>query len=178
MRHLWVLILAAISLGCATTSAPVETLTLTPGETVTVRVVDNALTLVERGPAPPVSDVMASVARDLGAGAYGPASGPDSVRLPIEGSGGEPIPDNAVRISFVQVSGQERDTLLLLENGYDAAMAYQAVIAQADRSARTDVCTVLPHRRGVEHWPYRIDRIELAHIRLVPWREGDPPICR
>jgi hypothetical protein len=172
--------LAVIAAGCATTSAPVETLSLTPGETVTVRIEESGLSIVERGTAPPVSEIMASTARNLGAGVYGPAMGPDSVRMPIAGSDEEirAIPDDVVRITFVQLPGEGQDMLLLLENGYDEAMAYQAVITQRERSVRTDVCTVIPHRRGVEHWPNRIDRIDLAQVRLTPWREGDRPICR
>jgi hypothetical protein len=40
------------------------------------------------------------------------------------------------------------------------------------------VCIVLPGKRGYEHWPYPIEKIELSEFTVEPWKEGDPVTCR
>jgi hypothetical protein len=72
---------------------------------------------------------------------------------------------------------EEESRLLLIENGYDRGLRYRATIYRRGRSEPTDVCVVIPERRGYEHWPYPIDRIELSGLTLFPLREGDPLTC-
>jgi hypothetical protein len=67
--------------------------------------------------------------------------------------------------------------LLSLENGYDGALRYRAVLRNGDRSQPTDVCIVIPHKFGFEHWPYPFDRVELSDLRIIPWHAGDAVTC-
>ena len=67
--------------------------------------------------------------------------------------------------------------LLGLENGYEGALRYHAVFHKGDRAQSTDVCIVLPRKRGFEEWPYFFDRIELSDFRLIPWHDGDAVPC-
>jgi hypothetical protein len=82
-----------------------------------------------------------------------------------------------MRVSFASFDGGKH-TLLLIENGYDQGFSYRAIMRIGRRSEPTDVCTVLPNLRSLEHWPYRIDRIELHDFQMLPWNPGDGPVCR
>ena len=68
--------------------------------------------------------------------------------------------------------------VLLIENGYDRAFGYRATMHVRGRATPTDVCLVRPHLRGIEHWPYAIESIDLSSFRLVPWREGQQVTCQ
>jgi hypothetical protein len=99
--------------------------------------------------------------------------GPDAAPL-MAGEPGvpepEPVAPEAVHVKFAEYPAGHR--MLFIENGYDRAFAYRARIRAGDKSAATDVCTVMPLKRGQEHWPYRIDTIELSDLKLIPWKEG------
>jgi hypothetical protein len=71
----------------------------------------------------------------------------------------------------------EGDMLLTIENGYPGALRYRAVMHKADRAMPTDVCVVIPLKRGYEHWPFRFDRITLSELRVIPWHDGDNVTC-
>ena len=86
-----------------------------------------------------------------------------------------PVAPNMVRVKLLSVAGQH--TLLALANGYDRALAYRARITRDGRTNPTDVCLVLPNRHGFEYWPYRIERIELSELHLVPWKDGQAVPC-
>ena len=107
------------------------------------------------------------------------ATGANSVVIPSNGVDAPPLAADEIRLSMFSVT--ERDgspgTLLVLENGYDRALRYRASIVRGRDSEPTDVCTVRPRLRGYEHWPYRIDRLDLTGFALVPYREGSRPVC-
>lgn len=86
-----------------------------------------------------------------------------------------PVEEGLIRIRFAPYAQDE--SVLVIENGYGEALAYRAVIARGDHSERTDVCQILPHLRGLEHWPYPIDRIVLSDIRLEHIEPGTYPRC-
>lgn len=90
----------------------------------------------------------------------------------------EPIENGVVRVSFFELPGRSGpEMLLVFENGYDAALRYKAGMMRGGKIEPTDVCTVLPHRRGYEHWPYPMDMIMLSAFTLVPYQEGSRPVC-
>jgi hypothetical protein len=86
-----------------------------------------------------------------------------------------PIEPDMVRVKFLSIAGQH--SLLVIENGYDRAIAYRARMFRGDQARPTDVCFVIPHKHGFEHWSFVIDRLEISDMRFVPWREGDPIPC-
>jgi hypothetical protein len=107
------------------------------------------------------------------------ATGANAVAIQSTGVAAAPLAAGVIRLSMFAVT--ERDgrpgTLLVLENGYGQALRYRANMVRGRRSEPTDVCTVLPRLRGYEHWPYRIDRLDLTGFELVPYRDGTPPVC-
>lgn len=86
-----------------------------------------------------------------------------------------PVEPGLIRLRFHSVAG--RHSLLILENGYGLGLAYRARMRRDGRDGPTDVCIVIPHRRGFEHWPHPIERLELSHFQFVLWRDGDPAPC-
>jgi hypothetical protein len=102
--------------------------------------------------------------------------------IPVH-SGPEPPPVKPGQVRIIlrgaapSAAHPKGEMLLSLENGYDGALRYRAVLRSGDRSTPTDVCIVIPHKFGFEHWPYPFDRIELSDLRVIPWHEGDPVTC-
>jgi hypothetical protein len=86
-----------------------------------------------------------------------------------------PIAREALTLRFIVLDGKA--TMLALENGYDEGLVYRATIEVKGRSQPTDVCLVLPGKRGYEHWPYAITKITLHHFSRVHWSDGDPLPC-
>lgn len=86
-----------------------------------------------------------------------------------------PVESASLDVRFVVIDGKE--SVLILENGYDEGLTYRATISANGKSAPTDVCLVMPNKRGYEHWPYPIDRIALSAFRRVAWKNGDPLPC-
>ncbi|HYD87656.1 MAG TPA: hypothetical protein VEA80_09290 [Vitreimonas sp.] len=156
----------------------VSSVTIERGEAATLHFDEGGgAMLIERGVAPPLTPFEESVAHDLSGGAFDYAIGP--VSAPMTGDKRptpSPITPHAVRLKFVPAPDEEH-TLLLVENGYEQAFRYRALIYIEGEGEATDVCLVMPALRGFEHWPYRIDRIELSALRLQPWREGDAVPC-
>jgi hypothetical protein len=107
------------------------------------------------------------------------ATGANSVVIPSKGVDAPPLAGDEIRISMFAVTEPDGSpgTLLVLENGYDRALRYRANMVRGHSSQPTDVCTVLPRLRGYEHWPYRIDRLDLTGFALVPYRQGSRPVC-
>jgi len=68
-------------------------------------------------------------------------------------------------------------SLLVIENGYDRALAYRARVTVGGRTRATGVCLLPPHARGYEHWPFVIERIELSSMRLVDWNADKQVPC-
>ncbi|HEX8655632.1 MAG TPA: hypothetical protein VF693_10465 [Allosphingosinicella sp.] len=155
------------------------TVTLEAGESVVVTLDDGGRPHeTARGAAPRLSRFEAAAVWNLTRGVYGEAVGPESARI-VAGEDGVPvapaIAPGAVRIKLVSLGPDS--TLLVLENGYDRGLSYRATIAAPGEAVATDVCQVMPRRFSLEHWPYRITRLELSGFRLVPWIEGQDPIC-
>lgn len=87
-----------------------------------------------------------------------------------------PIAPNQIKLKMVDYpTGQ---TLLAVENGYDKALVYHAVMHLGGDTQATTVCLVKPGKRTMEHWPFKIDRLELSGIRLIDWKTGDPTPCQ
>lgn len=80
-----------------------------------------------------------------------------------------------VRARFTTVPGTDH-SLLVIENGYDRALVYKAVMFR-NGAHPTDVCLVMPGKVGLEHWPYPIDAIEMRANVLVPWTPADGIRC-
>lgn len=89
----------------------------------------------------------------------------------------EPIAHNEIYIRFIEFGG-EHGRLLLIENGYDLALQYSAVLVAGYRLTPTDVCTVRPQLRGLEFWPNPSDGIQLSVLTLMPWAKDQRPICQ
>jgi hypothetical protein len=86
-----------------------------------------------------------------------------------------PIRPSEIKFSFVTVEGKH--SVLIIENGYSQAVTYRARIRKSGQEAPTDVCLVLPFKRGYEHWPYAIDKLTLSDVSLRRWSEGDAITC-
>jgi hypothetical protein len=156
-----------------------ESISLVPGETVTVMIDDGERpNVTARGPAPPLNEYQRELVRAYRSGAYDYAVGP--VSAPVRNSDTQaappPIARGGIRITFVALDGGQL-SWLTIENGYGRALSYNAVMHGDRRSAHTDVCQVRPGLRGFEWWPHPIARLELSQLRLVPWVEGQPPLC-
>lgn len=103
------------------------------------------------------------------------AIGPKSA--PLYSPQGMPAPvRNQIRFRFVPFAAGSH-AVLMVENGVRRSYMYKARIGRGDRSIMTDVCQLVPEKRNVEHWPYQIDWIEISDLRVVTYREGNPPLC-
>jgi hypothetical protein len=87
-----------------------------------------------------------------------------------------PVTPNQISLRFHAIAG--RHTLLVIENGYDHAIVFQARMVRDGQERATDVCLVMPNRRGYEHWPHMMERLDLAGFTIAEWREGDEIPCR
>jgi hypothetical protein len=155
----------------------IPALTLIPGEAVTVRFDDSD----RAGPPEPGRaawsrfDIVA--ARQLTG--MTPPDAPMAQGLPIsdlDGMRPEPIPANEVRVRLLSIA--DRHALLVVENGRNRALAYRARMTVNGQVRHTDVCVVLPRLPSYEHWPHRVERIELSDFRFVPWVPGRAPTCQ
>lgn len=156
-------------------------ITLSPGESITVTTDPDRASgfeVLDRAPARLSRYDEASVELFL-RGAMDHAVGPVAEPM-AAGEMGLPVPPEVtsgmIRITFAAVA-EGRETVLLIENGYDRAFIYRAVINRDGQSRPTDVCTVMPGIRGHEHWPYDIDSIALTGFRLEPWNESQGIRC-
>jgi hypothetical protein len=163
---------ALVPLMIATPAAAQGGFLLAPGESVTVTAI-GPTPVGARGTAV-ITPFEAAVVRQFEANMFPDAIGPNSATVHGEGlPTPEPIAPNALAVKFVSVGGG-RATMLVLENGYDKAVAYRARITVKGKAAPTDVCTVLPGKRGFENWPYAIEKIELTGFALESWDGGKP----
>lgn len=159
-----------------------DTVSLEQGEAITIEVdaaTNYGATLVERGEAPPPEGAELAMIQELASGAYDDAIGKTAhdVSAPEGSAPLAPIQPYALRLRFVTLPGTDH-SVLLIENGYDRAFGYRATMHVRGRESPTDVCLVQPHLRGIEHWPYAIESIDLSSFRLVPWREGQQVTCQ
>jgi hypothetical protein len=89
-----------------------------------------------------------------------------------------PTPVTAEEVHFTLVQFPEGQSALVVKNGYDRALIYRARIHRGKRRTSATVCLVIPRKRGIEHWPYRIDAVEISEMRLEPWQRGNPILCK
>lgn len=93
--------------------------------------------------------------------------------------GDHPMPGiiaGKIEIAFVVIG--DKDSVLVILNGYERALVYRARITVRGKTGPTDVCLVMPGKRGYEHWPYAIERIELTALTLVDWSPEDGITCK
>lgn len=162
----------AVVMMVAAVPAAAQTVTLAPGEGATV---------TSPGPAPVTTRMKASltpfeaaVVKQFEANLFPDAMGANSATVSADGlPEPEPIAPDRFVAKFLAVGGGKA-TLLVLENGYDQAIAYRARITVKGKITPTDVCTVLPGKRGFENWPYAIEKIELTAITLEKYDGGKP----
>jgi hypothetical protein len=146
--------------------------TLNNGQVVNVSVEgDGGVTVEGEGPAFLSDFDRAAIRALLAQPNYAAATGPNALPVNADESGlphpSAPASDQ-VRILFTQIAGGTQ-TVLILENGYSQGLVYRARIHRNGHSEPTDVCLVMPGRRGYEHWPYAIDAIDLDSFRLEFW---------
>jgi hypothetical protein len=170
---------ALISLACWVGAAHAqessEAITLARGEMVQINLDQGAVTAT-RGPAPEMPVGAQAGARQMSEMTIDKPT-QEIVSLPNGRDGAPPLPTNAVRFTFAQVPGSV-DVVLTIENGYQRALSYRAVITTGGRRAPTDVCLVPPTLVMYEHWPYQIGSIELSEFEVHDWSPGDPTPCR
>ena len=87
------------------------------------------------------------------------------------------LPGDVVsRPPFVALDGG-KESVLLIENGFPRSFMYRARIGRGEQWQPTDVCQILPEKRGYEHWPYEIDWIEIIEWHPVDYEPGQPLRC-
>lgn len=160
----------------------IESVTLEPGMSATIMRSpqgDGTVLLVESGPAER-SRFADAAAGQLADGTYPDAVGPNAAIVDTRDSGlpdPAPVPTGRVRFTFTTaLDGDQR--VLLVENGFSQEFYYRATITRNGQSMTTDVCSILPELRGVEHWPFVIDSIELSDFAWADHVEGRPVTCR
>lgn len=177
MRNFLILVSLLLSPAIAASAAGTSgSVSLRPGEGVTVVIDDGGRASVEKGGAArPMSDEDKAMVRDLLKN-HPEAFGPRGAFVTAEGARpAPPVIRGEIRFSFLTLEGNDR--LLIVENGYERGLRYRAIMHRSGRSEPTDVCVVIPQRRSYEHWPYPIERIDLGAMTLVPYRDGEMPTC-
>lgn len=147
---------------------------IVPGQQIVLRIADTvSVASVARVEPTPVDMVSAREQMAIPTPAGPVAEGTPVYRRPGEAPP-HPQPGQVALRMFV-VDG--RATILVVENGYHQALVYRARELRGGRSQPTDVCIVIPAKSGYEHWPYRIDRLDLSDFRFVAWKAGDQVPC-
>jgi hypothetical protein len=139
---------------------------------------DGSLVVESLGPAQPLADFDQRALREMAAVELPAGTLAPAMPMHDEAARKAAVAPDRLRITLREVAARgAHDTLLVLENGYGEALRYTATLHRGDRAAPTDVCLVLPGKRGYEYWPYPIDRIDLRALRLVPWKPQDGVPC-
>jgi hypothetical protein len=164
-----------IALAAALAAAP--TVTMAPEEGVTLRLDGHGALQVALRDRAEWTPYDLEGARNFVQGAYDrPEGAPNAVSPETPGRlEGPPIVADRVRLRFMLIA--DRQSALLVENGYDRALVYRARITVGGETRATDVCIVLPNARSSEYWPDAIQRVALTDFRLVDWEEGREAIC-
>jgi hypothetical protein len=170
---------AATLLALTAAAANAQTISLHPGETVTLRFEDGNPKFEPSAPAEPMTkyEVYAlwrAETQEVPAGV--------KIVPPVPIMNGEGPPDpprptpSCVRLTMRRVPGLKpgtpENTVLFIANGYGSTFAYRAVMHVNGNSAPTDVCGVLPGVPGLEHWAYTIDQLDLSDLHLEPSSGG------
>jgi hypothetical protein len=178
MRLLAWIASALIIVGCGSPGASAQGIPavfqLQSGSTVLIGLDERGRPSVEGGAASTLSsgevDMVHQLLRD-----HPDAFGPNGKILRTD-QPMPPITPDHIRFTFVPFESG-RQSLLLIESGLGRSFLYRATIKSGGHAARTDVCQVLPGKRGVEHWPYPLDSIEIADIHFIEWKDGDALRC-
>jgi hypothetical protein len=180
IRTLLVLLAAFTAAATADAAEPSPQLSIRSGEAVVLRIDGGgAVTVLSRGKAPAM---VPFEQRGLGQLAQIPVP-PGTKTMPgvpmkDAEAAATPVAPGEIRVTLRDVAGKTaHDALLVIENGYERGLVYRAVMRRGDKAAPTDVCLVMPHKRGFEHWPFRLDRLDLTDLRLVPWKPEDGLPC-
>jgi hypothetical protein len=159
----------------AATTATAQTVSLHPGESVTLRF-ENGKPVVERtAPAPPMTkfDAYALWRAETQNVPPGVKTVPPGFIMQEEGPPDPPaITPDRVELTMRQVpgpvAGSRLHTALTIRNGYTATFEYRAAMVVQDHTGPTDVCQVPSKLPGLEHWPYPIEQLDLSDLRLAP----------
>ena len=181
LRNLCLLIGLALLPAVAAAQAP-RSVTIAAGSSVVVHVApDGSLWSAAPTPASPMNGFEAAALAQMRATPLTDSQVQPAV--PLDG-GSAPTPkikSGELRITLRALAptgaNPKGEMLLEIENGYDGALRYRAVLRNGDRSQPTDVCIVMPRKFGFEHWPYPFERVELSDFRVIPWHEGDGVTC-
>lgn len=160
----------AAAFGAAADAQPAIPVTLAPEEEISLQLSGEGARIVGLRHAE-WREFEVGIARTVVDSLHGraPAAQPDPRLDP-------PVTAGEVRLRLLSVAGQQ--TLLMVENGYDQAFTYRAVITRSGRSEPTSVCVVLPNIRGIEYWPYPVERIALSDFLLAPYDESQGITCQ
>ncbi|MGN6819217.1 MAG: hypothetical protein ACTHJR_11175 [Sphingomonas sp.] len=169
--------MVAAMLLLAPVAAMAQTVTIKRGETVTLAVDDTGPRVVERAATAPTNFEIVGSA-EAQRGDYDQAVGPNFQPMGKTGAGAlAPKPEaGKIVLRFIRTPGKDQ-SLLSIQNGYDQALVYRAVMHVGKDAQPTDVCLVAPGKLGIEHWPFAIDTLDLSDLRLVAWKAGDPVPC-
>jgi hypothetical protein len=175
LRTIRALIIAAAALA-ATTAVAKQPLELEPGQAAELRVAEAGGHSVARRSRAQWAPHDVAAARHMAGQAPPDAPLPTAEALPDEAEvPSAPVAPDAVHLRFLAVA--DRHAMLVVENGYDLALVYRAMMTRNGDSRPTDVCVVPGGTRSFEYWPHPIERIALSDFRLIPWPEGRPPTC-
>jgi hypothetical protein len=174
------IIATAVAAACLIPSAVcAQALSLHPDETVTLRF-NNQKVVVERiDPAKPMDkfEIYAVWRAQNELVPPGAKTVPPQFIANGEGPPNPPQPSgNELKVTMRSVPGLQpgsrENTVLMIENGYGSALRYRATMYSGSKSAVTDVCDAAPHRLALEHWPFPIDKLEIADLQLIDFKDG------
>lgn len=154
-----------------------------PGESVVLSVAaDGGLSVISGGRA---DAVLPDANADAMIGVFAPGGEGENVTgdQAVPSSNGpklvEPSP-KTVRVTFRQAASGE-DMLLVIQNGYDDALTYNAGMMVRGREgaqwSATSVCTVLPGIYAFEHWPHPMFGLSLGGFTLDASAPRDQVCC-
>lgn len=165
----------------AALSQPLESVAVRANEAVSVRIdPTGGLSIDGRDMNPTLSALDREVARRSVGGEFADVVGDRFFAVTADDTSypaAEIVPPGVIRFSFFRFSAGSGHAFLVIENGYDRGLVYRAQIRRGDRVVPTDVCLVMPMKRGIEYWPYPVDEISFSSIRLIPWQESDGMPC-
>jgi hypothetical protein len=171
-----IILAAALTFASAAEAKPIV---LRPGESVTVTVDDGGRTVeMRREPASSLTPFETEWVRQMTNGELDWAIGP-KVAISTTGDKRFPAPgpiEPAVAVVKLVPIG-EKYMLLVITNGFSRGFKYRAKQRREERAVATDVCEVMAEKRGIEYWPYLFEAIEISDVELVPWQDGQAPVC-
>lgn len=166
----------AVALAWSSSTALADTLSVRAGESLRVSISDKGATVLSRESAPSLSAFEAEGLANAQALVVPPsAKTVPPVGLDQTNAAPPKIVTKQLQITFRNVPGVNAGTVhsfLTLENGYDHFVRYRAIMHRGDASRPSDVCDVLPGRTGFEHWPYKLNSVELSDFQLVDLAGG------